>query len=493
MNLTTEQWAVVNAPEHILKVNAVAGSGKTTTLLEYARKRPNQRILYLSFNRSSSDEMNRKCFAAELKNIAVRTFHALAYKYANGFDYELVGDFSEGTILDNYVRGNIKEDKFERLLLISWLVKDMMIFYLNSSHIYIDNALLIHYKDETVPKFKIEQLLSCYDDFILTTVKSILTRMKKKEIPALHDFYLKMFHLSKPILSFYDVILIDEAQDLSGVMLDILNMQKASRVFVGDTFQQIYSFRYAINVLEKIDCTEYSLTQTFRFGHSFAQEVCKIVNRSYCILDKMNYHIKITGTEKETNIVNFSSYEGQKRAVISRSVLKLFSEAISCLPGKLSFYFEGGYDSYGFMSSRVRSVFYLYKENYNKIDDKFIKKFNSFKALIDFAKTSQNRHLLNSCELVLRYQEDLFDISKQIKQRIVPKEEAGIIFTTTHKAKGQEYPNVQMVEDDFITCEQLENAVKKPKEFNFQKLREEVNIFYVAATRAMDNIILQKF
>ena len=57
MNLTTEQWAVINASEHILKVNAVAGSGKTTTLLEYARQRPNYRILYLSFNKSSSDEM----------------------------------------------------------------------------------------------------------------------------------------------------------------------------------------------------------------------------------------------------------------------------------------------------------------------------------------------------------------------------------------------------------------------------------------------------
>ena len=491
MNLTTEQWAVVNAPEHILKVNAVAGSGKTTTLLEYARQRPNHRILYLSFNRASSDEMKRKCLTAELKNITVQTFHALAYKCANGFDYELVGDFGEWKILDNYVKVNINE-KFEHLLLISWLVKDMMIFYLNSSHIYIDNALLTHYKDETVPKFQVEQLLSCYDDFILTTVKNILTKMKRKEIPAIHDFYLKMFHLSKPILS-YNIILIDEAQDLSGVMLDVLNMQKASRVFVGDTFQQIYSFRYAINALEKIDCAEYSLTQTFRFGNSFAQEVSKMVNRGYCILDKMNRPLQIKGTDKETEIVNFSNYEGQQRAVISRSVLKLFSEAVSYLPGKLSFYFEGGYDSYGFMSSRVHSVFGLYKENDDKIEDKFIRRFSSFKALMDFAKTSQNRHLLNICGLVLMYEENLFNISKQIKQRIVPKEEAGVIFTTTHKAKGQEYPNVQMVKGDFITREQLENAMKKPEEFSFQKLKEEVNIFYVAATRTMDNIILHKF
>jgi superfamily I DNA/RNA helicase len=45
-----------------------------------------------------------------------------------------------------------------------------------------------------------------------------------------------------------------------------------------------------------------------------------------------------------------------------------------------------------------------------------------------------------------------------------------------------------MVREDFITSEQLENAVKKPDEFNSQKLREEINLFYVAATIAKDNI-----
>jgi superfamily I DNA/RNA helicase len=491
MKLTDEQWAIINASEHILKVNAVAGSGKTTTLLEYAKRRPKLRILYLTFNRSSSDEMRKKCAAANLQNITVQTFHALAYHHANGRHYELINDLSEWTIFDAYVKGEIDE-KRETLLLISWLIKDMMVFYLNSSHIYIDNALLGSYRHETQPQHKVGILLSGYADFILKTVKNILTQMKKGEIPAIHDFYLKMFHLSKPNL-FYDIILIDEAQDLSGVMLDVLQTQKASRVFVGDTFQQIYAFRYAINALDKIDCVEYSLTQTFRFGEPLARKICKIVNRGYGILNDRHHFLKITGTDKNTEIIHALGGDGQQIAVISRSVLKLFREIANYLSGELKFYFEGGYDSYGFMNARVLNVFYLYHEKNDKINDKFVKRFSRFYKLKDFAKASQNRQLLNTCELVQTYREDLFDLNKKIKQRLVSKEVADVIFTTTHKAKGQEYQNVQMVIDDFITREQLENAVKNPDGYNFNKLREELNIFYVAATRAIDNISLHKF
>jgi hypothetical protein len=49
--LTREQTAIVSSAGNI-KINAVAGSGKTTTLIEYARVRPGEKILYLAFNRA---------------------------------------------------------------------------------------------------------------------------------------------------------------------------------------------------------------------------------------------------------------------------------------------------------------------------------------------------------------------------------------------------------------------------------------------------------
>jgi len=52
MNLTQEQLDIIHSTGDI-KINAIAGSGKTTTIIEYAKARPkNSRILYLAFNKS---------------------------------------------------------------------------------------------------------------------------------------------------------------------------------------------------------------------------------------------------------------------------------------------------------------------------------------------------------------------------------------------------------------------------------------------------------
>ena len=52
MELTREQIDIIHSTGNI-KINAVAGSGKTSTIIEYSRTRPEgSRILYLAFNKS---------------------------------------------------------------------------------------------------------------------------------------------------------------------------------------------------------------------------------------------------------------------------------------------------------------------------------------------------------------------------------------------------------------------------------------------------------
>jgi F-box protein, helicase, 18 len=51
---TDEQRAILEARGRILKINARAGTGKTTTLRMLAEKFSDQRILYLVFNRRTS-------------------------------------------------------------------------------------------------------------------------------------------------------------------------------------------------------------------------------------------------------------------------------------------------------------------------------------------------------------------------------------------------------------------------------------------------------
>jgi F-box protein 18 (helicase) len=57
---TQEQQAVVSSHAKLLSVNAFAGTGKTTVLVDYARARPGRRILYLAFNRAVANEAKER-------------------------------------------------------------------------------------------------------------------------------------------------------------------------------------------------------------------------------------------------------------------------------------------------------------------------------------------------------------------------------------------------------------------------------------------------
>lgn len=60
------------------------------------------------------------------------------------------------------------------------------------------------------------------------------------------DAFLKLWQLEKPNLfklQDVDCIIVDEAQDMSAAMLDIILNHKGSRIIVGDPHQQIYQWR----------------------------------------------------------------------------------------------------------------------------------------------------------------------------------------------------------------------------------------------------------
>jgi F-box protein, helicase, 18 len=68
MELTKEQYDIINSTGNI-KINAVAGSGKTTTIIEYAQARPKtSKILYLAFNKSVKLEAIKKFADKGLNN-----------------------------------------------------------------------------------------------------------------------------------------------------------------------------------------------------------------------------------------------------------------------------------------------------------------------------------------------------------------------------------------------------------------------------------------
>ena len=81
MQLTAEQDAVLSTNQNLV-INAVAGSGKTTTLIEYAKTRPpGSKILYLAFNKTVKTEAIQKFATAGVSNVKVETAHSLAFDH----------------------------------------------------------------------------------------------------------------------------------------------------------------------------------------------------------------------------------------------------------------------------------------------------------------------------------------------------------------------------------------------------------------------------
>ena len=77
-----EQLQIVKAlDKNNVVVNAVAGSGKTTTVLHVATKYDNKKILLLTYNTKLRLETKAKAESLCLENIEIHTYHSFCHKY----------------------------------------------------------------------------------------------------------------------------------------------------------------------------------------------------------------------------------------------------------------------------------------------------------------------------------------------------------------------------------------------------------------------------
>lgn len=241
MKMTAEQQAIMGTEGNI-KINAVAGSGKTTTIIEYARTRPQgSSILYLAFNKAVKLEAAKKFAAKDLHHVKVETAHSLAYRhvvYQHQYEVRQQGYRTHeiAELLD--LKGN--GEKHAAFIVASHINK-FITYFCNSR---AEKVQQLNYLDVVSdPKAKV--FVKTMYPYIEQQTRQLLARMDRGDIAITHDFYLKKFQLKNPKLPF-DYILFDEAQDASAAMLDIFLKQTATKVIVGDTHQQIYGWRYAV-------------------------------------------------------------------------------------------------------------------------------------------------------------------------------------------------------------------------------------------------------
>jgi len=479
--MTREQYDIINSSGNI-KINAVAGSGKTTTIIEYAKARPSDsRILYLAFNKSVKLEAVKKFNAKGLFNVKVETAHSLAYRHVvsqSPYKVRSAGYQTHEIATLLGLKGN--GEKHAEYIVANHINK-FIAYFCNSDKEKIQD---LNYLD-VVSDSKAITFVTTFYDYIESQTRLLLSKMDKAEIEITHDFYLKKFQLSNPRLNF-DYILFDEGQDASAAMLDIFFKQKATKVIVGDTHQQIYGWRYAVNSLEKADFKTYHLSTSFRFSQDIANLAIEVLKMKNHLGEYNPFPITGRGTTQDLKV----------KAVIGRTNLGLLLKAIQYVMEKRKvkqIYFEGNINSYTYADdgASLYDVLHLYNRNHRQIKDNLIKAMKDLGELEDYIEKTEDNQLGMMVEIVKEYGNEIPEIIRAIKEKHVAndeKEKAEMIFSTVHRCKGMEYDAVQLV-NDFITEEKLEKLrADQKKGVALSKLNEEINLLYVAVTRTKNSL-----
>lgn len=448
---THEQIAVVECPARLLAVNAFAGTGKTSTLIDYARARPGRRMLYLAFNRSVANEAKERF----PDHVACRTTHSLAYA-VKGKLYEGKLGNAQPFEVAQHCRCNPRRARVILDTLSAWLCStDAAI-----GHQHVDRESL---SEDDDPRQIVEQTQVVWEEM----------QLKDSPMKMPHDGYLKLWAMERPRLR-YDFILLDEAQDTNPLTLDLVMAQRhATIVLVGDRHQGIYGFRKAMNAMEHVQAeARIALTQSFRFGQGIADVATAVLQH----FKEETQEVRGRGDIAVTWSVDTSKHY----AVLGRTNAGLFDAAAGLVGNgqRRRLHFVGGFESYLF--GKVLDAYHLWADERSQIKDGNIARFKTFldfKKYGDDAGDAETRALV---KVVEQYRTDVPRIYAAMKAADTPlQERSHVTLTTAHKAKGLEWQQVQLC-NDFVEL--------PPDEEKFDP--EEINLLYVAVTRAISAVCL---
>jgi len=471
---TPQQAAILESKARITRIDARAGTGKTTTLHLLANQYAKQKILYLVFNRRAKEEAK----ARFPKYVDVQTIHSLAFgaTQIRSRKWELAkrGGFGIHELLPRFVHIGSKQQ------VVATLAFEFLNYFLNSE---------FHSQDDAIKPFcqqfltdKQREDFSQHANEILDVCKAKTAAWHRGDEHCPHDFYLKLAHVQGRIdqrLSKYDIILVDEGQDLTAVTLDSLR-NFGGRVFlVGDAHQQLYRFRYAINAMGSFKPdAEYELSRSFRYGDKIAKVVSRFIKKT-----KSLSKFKIEGNPDVKSLVYMhhgvdSTRFDKGSAILSRTNLSLFESAVELYDRDIPTRFLSG----------IRGILYQALDTYNlsvgdseRIRDPLIKSFGGLEDFKEYAEEMEDYSRLALIKIVENHEKDMpgviFDILEAEESAKGISFKDAVTLSTVHTAKGAEFERVYLHED---LVSSLGRELKDPENPH----DDEVNIFYVGMTRA---------
>jgi hypothetical protein len=445
---TEEQQAVIdNANDgETFVVDAVAGSGKTSTLRMAAEAMSDRRILYLVYNRAASDDA-KKVFP---KNVEVKTTSALAFKeYAGDYKHRLIGaPYVPARQTAKMLGINSKIQVGENTVFwpeqIARLAIDTVDNYAHSADFEVMEK---HVSLRDMPLGLNEAQIA----LLKQTGKHWGQKLWEQAIvPASQhrftfDYAFKLYVMAGADLSEYGAIFLDEAQDSNDIVETFLKDQWVQKVIVGDPAQQLYAWRGAVDIMGRFDGPRLPLSQSWRFGEQVAEEANKW-------LEHTGTKVKVKGSPYMDSVVTDSECP-LPDALLCRTNASAVGRAVRYLDAGLSVAIVGGTDK---LLNLAKAAGELYDGGQTTHPE--LVAFQSWKELVAFSEEPSGSDLKPLVNLI-----NIHGVGaiKQICRRIIPesKEEAkklrqtyqgdpDVVISTAHKSKGREWKKVQ-ISDDF--------------------------------------------
>lgn len=465
--LTEEQARIVqHDPSSTLIVEARAGTGKTSTLVEYAKQWP-ARGLYLCFNASISKEAQSRFRGT---NVRAQTAHSYASQALG------VGRF-KGRLVTKIWRKHIREAGISLGNL--YVSEDRMMKALLAA---LTNYM-IDEGDELKPSHcELQGMTERALGAVMPMLKAIIDRFvnfQTSDLPFTHDIYLKHLELYGGISREYDYLLVDEAQDLNPVLISLVKKSGLPSIIVGDPFQSIYAFRGAISAMRMFDAPRLPLSQSWRFG----PDIADVANHVLTYVSEPP-ELPIRGRPgHETRVERYAGMAPKYCFILARTNARLFEGLINIKD--MPFHVAGGF---GPLASQLRSAYHLSRHETFKVNDPFVRQFPSWSEFSSEAEEG-DPDAKRLVKLVGEHGDQIPVIIDRLEILAREKpEDAEIILSTAHKAKGLE-ANVVVMLDDFETPRELKDKMVEGKtdQITFD---QEIHLLYVSVTRAKRRLLL---
>lgn len=467
----------------VIKLEAGAGCTKTTTLSLMAGANKVESI-YMAFNKKMAEEAEQK-FQHWVK---CQTTHSLAYGvYGAALNHKLkrpAGPYKNvcGTggeiakyykIRSEYFCDDGDEEKLMPAASIGVAVKETLARFESSADEILSEK---HVSFKPAARIKNDLTFSHarYKHTVLAYAALLWKERSDSKSPVLatHDTYLKLYQLSQPDLSHYEILYLDEMQDSSDCVIDIIRRQTKSKiVVVGDDAQAIYGWRGAVSAMKKFDGVVGQLTTSFRFGPAVAAEARMVLGlRTEGGMDLKGWDGKVSHVYDALP----DHLDKEPRCQLYRTNAALIADGVEFILQGRKVSLE--IDTKDF-TAKLDSVVALREGNIKGVKHEDVVPYPSWKALVEEIK-HVGGDLARIVKMVAsgEHRRALAALAMYRKP-----EKPDLILTTAHKAKGREFEIVVLandfpsVYDDDGAWIGLEDA--------------EANLLYVGLTRAMSVLV----